>query len=587
MSKTVSPSELVSLINCREVGEYRSTCPAHGGDNPTALRVTIPGDGDFPFKANCFTHKCSLRDIRHAFADLGANLNGHAKDEKKPVPLPTDGTRYPYHYENGKEACVVHRKDTPDGKKKITQWTPAGGGLYKPKGLTKDRPLYRLHKLDFDKPILIVEGEKCAHAFLKVSHKGKANITTWAGGTGTVHLTDWKPLAGKQVYLCSDGDETGREAMKRIGHILKEMKATVKILLAEGDDGNDIADWIKDGKTWKDIKDGFNDFDDINYVKPFARKNSKALAGALKLEGIEVRFNVRLVTREVKIDGTWTNPTKRFMGRYREDIAETYTYTRSDGKEAPLKYSADLFNELIDAITFDKEYDPFILKLESLPAWDQSRRLDIHQAELFGSNGTELDEWCSRYPFLGAVQRAYEPGSFIKEIPVLHAPQTFGKSPYLREMFWKDTEFFSDGFSFKLDMKRQVEALQGKVLVELAEMSGAFDMDQQAEVKAFLSRPTDYIRLSYRQDPEPMARRSIIVGTTDRVQNPIPNDPSGNSRYVVTKWKEKPGWRKLKAYMDKNRDQLWAEALYEYHEGSRANLPEELREAQEARNSTL
>ena len=57
-------------------------------------------------------------------------------------------------------------------------------------------------------------------------------------------------------------------------------------------------------------------------------------------------------------------------------------------------------------------------------------------------------------------------------------------------------------FKFHADVKAQVEALQGRVLVEVAEMSGSTRAEVES-IKTFLARQDDgAVRLTYRRGPD-------------------------------------------------------------------------------------
>ena len=128
------------------------------------------------------------------------------------------------------------------------------------------------------------------------------------------------------------------------------------------------------------------------------------------------------------------------------------------------------------------------------------------------------------------------------------------------------------------DSKTRVEALQGRVIVEAAEMSGSTKADMDS-LKAFLSRTDDgSVRLAYRKDPETMLRRCLIIGTSDR-DTPLPNDP--NLRRFVPIYLDDGNPAVLREYLDEHREQLWAEALDVYRQGVEPRLPEELKPMQE------
>lgn len=77
--------------------------------------------------------------------------------------------------------------------------------------------------------ILVVEGEKTAEAARVIFPE--MTILSWLAGTGSVHLTDWSVLGGREVILWPDNDEPGQKCMVRLKKILAEAKvASVRII---------------------------------------------------------------------------------------------------------------------------------------------------------------------------------------------------------------------------------------------------------------------------------------------------------------------------------------------------------------------
>ena len=168
---------------------------------------------------------------------------------------------------------------------------------------------------------------------------------------------------------------------------------------------------------------------------------------------------------------------------------------------------------------------------------------------------------------------------------MLIGPQGAGKSTALRCLLPPEhPEWFSDGLRLSADDKVRAEALQGRVIVEAAEMAGSTRAERES-LKAFLSRVDDgSVRLAYRRNPELMLRRCVLAGSTN---DPfcLPADPSGNRRFVVTRLEATgAGPAGVRAYLDENREQLWAEALHRYHEEETAWLPQSLTDAQTEAN---
>ena len=126
-----------------------------------------------------------------------------------------------------------------------------------------------------------------------------------------------------------------------------------------------------------------------------------------------------------------------------------------------------------------------------------------------------------------------------------------------------------------------VESVLGRAIVEVSEMAG----HRRAEIehiKSFITRQDDgHVRLSYAMSTEPLPRRFIIVASTNN-ETDLPNDPSGNRRFVPIKMTmNKCG--SVAKFLEQCREQLWAEAMGRYRAGVRANLPRSQYRAQRER----
>ncbi len=128
-----------------------------------------------------------------------------------------------------------------------------------------------------------------------------------------------------------------------------------------------------------------------------------------------------------------------------------------------------------------------------------------------------------------------------------------------------------------------LESVQGRVLVEMSELAGRTRADME-RFKAFLSRQNDNaVRLAYRTDPEEAPRRFVIVGSANDPAC-LPNDPSGNRRWIAVPITSRDPQR-VRNYLDTWRPQLWAEALARRAEP--AWLPDTLRDSQDEHNETF
>ena len=326
-------------------------------------------------------------------------------------------------------------------------------------------------------------------------------------------------------------------------------------------------------------------------------KTAKGLAQALRLLNIECRLNERSHSSEfriqapnnqVRLSESWQPANDYMIDAIRECISDTFHYktgtfdlSTRDYKTFPLHFGRETWDRCLNALLNSRCVDPFMEWLENLPGWDGQMRLDTVLGILFGAEPTRLNQWASQYLLLGAIQRTYEPGCKLDEMPVLIGPQGVGKSAISRSILPSDHPgWFSDDLHLAASSKERAEALQGRVIVEVAEMAGASRAELES-MKSFLTRQDDgSVRLAYRRNPETMLRRCVLVGTSND-QTPLPNDPTGSRRFVAVKLNKGSN---VEQFMAENRDQLWAEALHRYRHGERANLPRELYSDQARKN---
>ena len=323
-------------------------------------------------------------------------------------------------------------------------------------------------------------------------------------------------------------------------------------------------------------------------VPAYRHKDGATLRSVLKVLKVSLRYNLRGQIPEIR-EGrdNWRQLTDRSEADLRDRIEQRFTYQTVQAVK-PLRYGGEAWRTYCNSILYEHEVDPFLVWLDALPAWDGVPRCGEWLGECFElAHGDDpaLSAWASRFMILGPVWRAYEPGTKLDEMPVVTGPQGIGKSTALRLLLPPGMEdMFADGLYLAAPPQVRAEALQGKVIVEASEMAGQNRADLES-LKAFLSRIDDgCVRLAYRRNPEFTPRRSILVGTSN-VPDPLPNDPTGLRRFAVVRL-DRGDAAAMSDYLDRNREQLWAEGVALYRERVTAWLPRELIPAQSAANET-
>ena len=317
-----------------------------------------------------------------------------------------------------------------------------------------------------------------------------------------------------------------------------------------------------------------------------ARSRSKEdeLRESLNSLGIKLRFNERSAQVEFTNGAEWEQLKDGSEAILISDIERLCIMEPkiSGGKLSGMKpvfIPPNKFRLYSLALGSRSKVDPFKDYLELLPKWDGVKRIEGLVSEIFESDSPpDLLRWATRYVLVGAVQRTYDPGCKLDEMVILIGPQGVGKSTFWSALLpWP--ELFSDSLNLSGSDREKAESLLGKVIVECSELRGTRRADTDS-LKAFLSRTAENVRLAYNHRPESLPRRCIIVGTTNDEES-LPNDPTGNRRFVplrVTNTNSRTA--KIKDYIIFNRDQLWSEARTLYHEGAEVWLPDSLKGAQ-------
>jgi predicted P-loop ATPase len=229
----------------------------------------------------------------------------------------------------------------------------------------------------------------------------------------------------------------------------------------------------------------------------------------------------------------------------------------------------ELFWMIIRDAARRRAFHPVQQYLDGL-RWDQKPRLDRWLTYYAGADDTLYTRAIGRLVLIAAVCRVRHPGVKFDEMLVLESEQGLNKSQALRVLAVR-ADWFSDDLPLNVGSKEVIERLDGRWIVEAAELSG-MRQGQVEHIKAFLSRQYDRARLSYDRMPTERPRQCVIVGTTNAAT--YLKDSSGNRRF----WPVRVEAFDLDA-LSHDRDQLWAEAAEAEAEGESIRLDASLYEA--------
>ena len=229
-------------------------------------------------------------------------------------------------------------------------------------------------------------------------------------------------------------------------------------------------------------------------------------------------------------------------------IADTYK----------LDVSAGIMHEIIVYVARELRHHPVRDWLEEI-RWDGVPRVDTLLSYYAGCADTDLHRTLSRRFLISCVARVMQPGCKVDTVLILAGPQGYGKSTFFRAL--TGAAWFRDS-TIDLRNKDAYMSLRGAWIYEMAELAAMRPRDAET-VKAFLSAQVDHYRPPYGRTQVEQRRQCVFVGTTNEPS--FLSDPTGARRFWPATVERMPRVSEV----ERDRAQLWAEAVVAYKRGER------------------
>lgn len=509
-----------------------------------------------------------------------------------------------YRTREGKLIGAVYRFRTSDGGKEVLPCVWArhevtGAQEWHWMSFAEPRPLYGLHRLTDgtypeNKPILVVEGEKCVDAAYALI-KDKFDILSWPGGGKAVSKSDFQALKGRVVIVWPDCDakrekdsdsnspikaaakQPGMMAMMEVARIADSLGCQVYQVdipaPGEKPDGWDIADFISEGVSADDLVAWMRSrlvrlfhekpAESIS-TPPGANAERKQFWGARLIRGDrggyrDCKENVAIALED--------HPALTGIVAYNEFAAQVqkvkpapWDKSKSDFK--PIEWSihddrelsmwfslnCDLFigstgtiGEGVELVSQRNKFHPVRDWLKTLK-WDGFDRNQFWLHELLGVADTPYASLVGKLWLRQAVNRIMHPGAKGDYVLILEGTQGLNKSTALRRL---GESYYSD-VTLNLNEKDSLIALAGVWILEIAELD-AFNRAESTRIKQFITQTEDRFRPPYGKRMITMPRQTVFAATTNNYE--YHKDPTGNRRFwsvlctsinlgQITEWRE-------------------------------------------------
>lgn len=210
--------------------------------------------------------------------------------------------------------------------------------------------------------------------------------------------------------------------------------------------------------------------------------------------------------------------------------------------------------EAVQAVAIQNRFHPVRDWLDGLK-WDGIERVRDWLTLYLGVEAGDYVRAVGERWLVSAVARVYRPGCKADCVLVLEGPQGVGKSTALKSLAG---EWFTDEVH-ELGSKDAALQIRGVLVVELAELRQLRRADTEA-IKSFVSRTVDRFRPPYGRRVEAFPRQCVFAGTGN--DGAYLGDETGGRRF----WPVRCGKIHL-AELQRDREQLWAEAVHKYKAG--------------------
>lgn len=296
----------------------------------------------------------------------------------------------------------------------------------------------------------------------------------------------------------------------------------------------------------------------VNTFKEWGEKGPKCTISNVQhmLEALKIDVRYDVIKKNIHIE----IPNSKFL--IDTELNDKMNFIVSLAISCDMNYGK--IEDFVSFIGAKNPYNPVARWIDERP-WDGTDRLQTFFDTVTGANDhieeerlfkeTLLKRW-----MISAIAAAYSPnGIQAHGVLVFTGAQYMGKTNWFKSLAPESLQVLKDGAILDPKDKDSVYQAVSNWLVELGEIDSTFRKSDIAQLKAFITKDKDTVRLPYRREPASFARRTVFFGSVN--DNEYLNDPTGNRRFWTIKCE------KLNFNHGLDMQQIWAQVLSLYDAG--------------------
>jgi putative DNA primase/helicase len=439
---------------------------------------------------------------------------------------------------DGDVFCATIRTTIGPDKKTFSQWR-IENNRWVNKGPEGYKPWYNLPclKLNPEKPVLIVEGEKTADA--AIQYFPEFNVLTWMSGARSVSKTEIEYFAGLDVYLFPDNDTPGYDAMKNLEERLLFIASSVRFIdtkslgvsdtwdiarLEEGEvDFEDVVKLITETaptKIPKNLIFNASDYPNLDRtckkIKPLDTTDNYRFL--LDSYNATCRWNMMKRIREIEI------PDIGFYVEEQENASLTYVKNLAVVHSLPISRA----DKHLDLIAWDKCYHPVRDWILSKP--QTSPGLLNQFFKTIETTNNEFSYQLIKRWMLSAVSAAFNDSSYCAQgVLVLQGPPGYRKSTFVMSLAPESMNAVKGGLSLDPSKKDDIFTSAAYWIAELGELDATLNKAEIGRLKSHITNDIDDLRRPYAERNSKMIRRTVYAATVNESRFLV--DTTGNRRF--------------------------------------------------------